>query len=64
MRKQPANSFERMTGAVTLSTAARKSGVPRREVRRLIQRGKLPFLQVRGQICVPREALERLGKPR
>ncbi len=60
MKKTPNPTFARLTDAVSLGTVARKVGIPRREVRRLIQRGKLPFVQVRGQIRVPRTAMKSL----
>lgn len=60
MKKSAEKTFERLTGAVSLTAAARRAGVPRREVRRLVQRGKLPFVQVRGQIRVPTSAVRKL----
>ena len=38
---------------ISLQRLARKWHIPRREVRRLIQQGKLPFVEVVGQIRVP-----------
>lgn len=60
MKKPRNDSYQQLTGAVSLATVARRAGLPRREVRRLIQLGKLPFVQVRGQIRVPRSDADRL----
>lgn len=60
MKKSPAQTFERLTGAASLTTVARRTGLPRREVRRLVQRGKLPFVQVKGQIRVPQSAVKEM----
>ncbi len=38
---------------ISLQRLARKWQIPRRQVRRLIQKGKLPFIEVAGQIRVP-----------
>lgn len=63
MKKSPSESFQQLTGAVSLSAAARRTGIPRREVRRMVQQGRLPFVQVRGQICVPAKAVRELSSP-
>ncbi|MEM8865106.1 MAG: excisionase family DNA-binding protein [Planctomycetota bacterium] len=42
---------------LSLSTAARRLGISQRELRRRLGRGGLPFVQVRGQIRVPKKAL-------
>lgn len=60
MKKSPSESFQKLTGAVSLSAAARRTGIPRREVRRLVQEGKAPFVQVRGQICIPAKTVQAL----
>jgi excisionase family DNA binding protein len=62
MKKPPRESFQQLSGALSLATVARRVGVPRREIRRMIQHGKLPFVQVLGQIRVPRSAIESRGR--
>lgn len=42
------------SGSVSLSAAAAAWGVPRREVRRLAATGRLPFVQIRGRVRLPR----------
>ncbi|TWT36187.1 hypothetical protein KOR34_10880 [Posidoniimonas corsicana] len=61
MKKSPSESFQQLTGAVSLGAVARRTGLPRRQVRRLVQQGQLPFVQVRGQICVPAKAVRELS---
>ena len=43
----------------TLTHLAHRWGVSRREIRRLLQEGKLPFVQILGQLRVPVEAVRR-----
>jgi len=43
--------------SITLTHLARRWKVSRREVRRLLQIGELPFVQVAGQIRVPVDAV-------
>lgn len=38
---------------ISLQRLARKWHMPRRQVRRLVQKGKLPFVEIDGQIRVP-----------
>jgi len=42
----------------SLTHLAHRWGVSRREVRRLLQQGKLPFVEVLRQLRVPRSAVE------
>ncbi len=49
---------EELEQSITLTHLARRWKVSRRKVRRMLQRGKLPFVQVAGQIRVPVEAVE------
>ena len=60
--KRPA-SHRRCT-SLPLEAVARRCGLTRRQVRRLLQQGKLPFEQVRGQLRVPVESLQQLEAPR
>jgi len=46
-----------LENSITLTHLARRWGVTRREVRRLLQIGELPFVQVAGQIRVPTDAV-------
>lgn len=62
MKKPPASPFERINGAVALTAAARRSGIPRRQLLRLLKRGEAPFVQVGGQICIPTSALRELTR--
>ncbi|TWT87717.1 hypothetical protein Mal64_32600 [Pseudobythopirellula maris] len=56
--KRPARSTEGpFAGSISIGRLARKWGVPRRHVRRLMQKGRLPFIEVAGKIRVPTDAL-------
>lgn len=62
--KPPASKEPRRS--LPLGMVARRWGVPRRNVRRLLQRGRLPFEQVNGQLRVPLIAVrkyESVGGP-
>jgi len=48
---------EGLEESITLTHLAQRWGVSRREVRRLLQIGELPFVQVSGQIRVPMAAV-------
>jgi len=50
--KRPARQSE-ASSSVTLDALARRWSVRRRDVRHLLQRGELPFEQVRGRLRVP-----------
>ena len=53
--KEPLDDFD---DSCTLTHLAHRWHVTRREVRHLLQRGELPFVDVRGQIRVPYAAVE------
>jgi excisionase family DNA binding protein len=53
-RNEPADVFQ---DSFTLTHLARRWHVHRREVRQLLQTGQLPFVQVSGQLRVPRAAV-------
>ncbi len=48
---------ESLEDSITLTHLAQRWEVSRREVRRLLQIGELPFVQVSGQIRVPLAAV-------
>lgn len=55
--KIPAPTKESIWRAtLSIEAFARRRGLKPREVRRLLGAGRLPFVQVRGQIRVPRAA--------
>ena len=60
--RPPGHGQSPFRGTVSLSRAARLWNLPRREVRRLVQQGKLPFIQVMGRIRVPRSVLSEFTK--
>ena len=62
--KSPSNHEppEGMEDSVTLIHLAKRWKVSRREIRRLLQTGELPFVQVEGQIRVPVEAVLAMEK--
>jgi len=47
---------------VSLTHLAHRWQVRRREVRQLLQEGVLPFVDVRGQLRVPKDAIKRLER--
>lgn len=49
---------EGLEDSITLTHLARRWEVSRREIRRLLQIGELPFVQVEGQIRVPVDAVQ------
>ncbi len=46
-------------GTVSLGHLAKLWHLPRRAVRRLVQQGRLPFVQIAGKIRVPKEHAQR-----
>jgi hypothetical protein len=54
--KRPARHGE-PPSSVSLDALARRWSVRRRDVRRLLQRGELPFEQVRGRLRVPLDSV-------
>ena len=46
----------------SLTHLAHRWGVSRRDVRQLLQQGKLPFIQFMGQLRVPDSAVSRFEK--
>ena len=57
--REPFGDFD---DSCTLTHLARRWHVSRREVRHLLQRGALPFVDVRGQIRVPYAAVEEFER--
>ena len=55
--KRPAQHPE--TNSLTLESVARRWGLSRREIRKLLQAGQLPFEQVRGQLRIPLTAIQK-----
>ncbi|MCA9229386.1 MAG: helix-turn-helix domain-containing protein [Planctomycetales bacterium] len=51
---------EELEVSVTLTHLAHRWNISRREVRRLLQIGKLPFVQVADQIRVPLDAVRAI----
>ena len=59
--KRPAHGQTGMDpfDSYSLTHLARLFHVTRRQIRRMLRQGELPFVQVRGQIRVPRSAIHR-----
>lgn len=53
---------ERPNSSLSLQQLARRWSLPRRKVRRLLQRGDLAFEQVRGKLRVPLEDVRQYEK--
>ena len=47
----------------SLGALARRWRVPRREVRRLLQEGKVPFVEIEGRLRVPKREVAGVPKP-
>ena len=58
--KSPRSTVTAYSDTLSLGGVAKMLHLPRREVRRLVGKTKLPFMEVRGQIRVPRNAVEQL----
>ena len=58
-RRRMKDEFE---DSYSLTHLARRWGVSRREVRLLLQKGDLPFVQVLGQLRVPTQAVYNYEK--
>lgn len=55
--KSPGRSSHVFDESVSLQRLARQWNMPRRKVRRLIQKGKLPFIEIAGQIRIPSDQI-------
>ncbi|QDU56335.1 MerR family transcriptional regulator [Aeoliella mucimassa] len=53
MRTPPPPRDDSLRGTLTIEAYARRQGLTQREVRQMLGTGKVPFVQVRGQIRVP-----------
>lgn len=58
MKKPTPQTLPEFAQTMSLDAAADKLGVSRPELRRQLGNGQLPFVQVRGHIRVPKEAVE------
>ena len=58
-RRQPADVFE---DSFSLTHLAQRWHMHRRDVRHLLQTGRLPFVQVRRQLRVPRGAVDEFER--
>lgn len=56
MKKPAPPKNDPWQATLTIEAYARSSGLKPRQVRRLLGSGRLPFMQVRGQIRIPRGA--------
>lgn len=59
MRKPAPPQHEPWQSTMSIDAYARARGMQRREVKQLLATGQLPFIQLAGQIRIPREALDR-----
>lgn len=57
MRKPTRLELPEFAGTLSLARAARQLGIKQRQLRELLGKGKLPFVQVRGKFRVPERAL-------
>jgi excisionase family DNA binding protein len=55
--KRPTPRGNEPAPSLSLQQVAVRWAVPRRAVRRLLQRGELPFEQIRGRLCVPLDSV-------
>lgn len=62
--KRPTHHGKESSSTLSLQQVAARWAVPRREVRRLLQHGDLPFEQVRGRLRVPLEAVRHYEETR
>jgi excisionase family DNA binding protein len=62
--KRPTDHGIKPAPSLSLQQIAARWAVPRREVRRLLQRGHLPFEQVRGRLRVPLDSVRLYEKTR
>ncbi|MEM9185643.1 MAG: hypothetical protein AAGB00_04020 [Planctomycetota bacterium] len=62
MKKPTRHTHEEFAETLSLPLAARELGVSHHELRRRLGRGELPFVQVRGRIRVPKNALVPAGR--
>jgi excisionase family DNA binding protein len=62
--KRPTHHGIEPVASLSLQQIAARWSVPRREVRRLLQRGHLPFEQVRGRLRVPLDSVQHYEKTR
>jgi len=60
--KRPAQHDKDPAPTLSLQQIAARWAVPRREVRRLLQHGDLPFEQICGRLRVPLAAVRRYEK--
>ena len=61
--KRPSTAAARgdFRGTLSLPAAARKLGVSTKTLRRRMARGEMPFVQIRGQLRVPSDVVNRRG---
>jgi excisionase family DNA binding protein len=57
--KRPAPHDDEPSPSLSLAQLARRWHVPRREVRRLLQQGTLPFEEIRGRLRVPLDSVHQ-----
>lgn len=62
--KRPTHHGKDPTPSLSLQQLASRWAVPRREVRRLLQHGDLPFEQIRGRLRVPLDSVRLYEKTR
>ena len=58
--KRPAKRRPEFSKTVSIEEAARRTQLPRKEIRRLMGAGRLGFIQIRGRFRVWMRDLERL----
>lgn len=58
--KSPGRFSHMYDETISLQRLARQWNMPRREVRRLIQKGKLPFVEIAGQIRIPTDQVPKV----
>ena len=64
MKPQPRRRDPDLAGSISLDQLARRWHVSRKEIRHLLERQELGFVQIRGVFRVPLEEVERYEKQR
>ena len=64
MKPQPRRRDPDLAGSISLDQLARRWHVSRKQIRHLLERQELSFMQIRGVFRVPLEEVERYEKKR
>jgi hypothetical protein len=62
MKPEPRHGDPALAGTLSLGQLARRWQIPRKQLRRMLGRQELAFVEIRGSIRVPLEEVERFEK--